>query len=338
MTLSASRLEMVATMEPMRDPGLILDVPARRPLARTPTPIHYLPRLSKLLGAQIYCKRDDLTGFGFGGNKVRKLEFLLSEAARQGADSLVTCGSNQSNWCCMTAVAGAVLGMDVYLVLGGPAPRSDTGNIRLSRLAGAKMSHIDTGDDAVLEAASRDLEGSLQARGKRPYRIIMGGSTGLGSLGYVSALQEVMAWEKSANRRFSKIIHATGSAGTQAGLVAGSVLGGWEGEVIGMAVSRSSEAQIQKVRAVLEQMLSRKRLERARIIVEDGFVGGGYRQKTEACAEALEIFARVEGLFLDEVYTGKAAAGLIAYGRDGRFRGDENVLFLHTGGTAQLFE
>ncbi len=325
-------------MEPMRDPGLILDVPARRPLAQTPTPVHYLPRLSKMLGAQFYCKRDDLTGFGFGGNKIRKLEFLLSEATQQGADALVTCGSNQSNWCCMTAVAGAVLGLDVYLVLGGPVPQKDTGNIRLARLAGAKISHIDTADDSVLEKASLDLESSLKANGRRPYRIIMGGSTGLGSMGYVHALYEIMAFEKSANLSFSTVIHATGSAGTQAGLVAGSVLGGWGGQIIGMAVSRSAAAQEEKVRAVLVQMLSRKTIERAKVIVEDGFVGAGYRHNTEACAEALEIFSRVEGLFLDEVYTGKAAAGLIAYGRTGRFRADENVLFLHTGGTAQLFE
>lgn len=291
-----------------------------------------------MLGAQIYCKRDDLTGFGFGGNKIRKLEYLLSEAAQLGADSLVTCGSNQSNWCCMATVAGAVLGMDVYLVLGGPVPQVDTGNIRLARLAGAKISHIDTGDDTVLESASRDLADSLKARGRRPYQMIMGGSTGLGALGYVNALYEIMDYERTARIKFSKIIHATGSAGTQAGLVAGALLRGWQGDVIGMAVSRSSALQQEKVRKVLSQMLSRKTVERAKVIVEDGFVGGGYRQKTEACAEAMEIFARVEGIFLDEVYTGKAAAGLIEYGRSGKLRSDENVLFIHTGGTAQLFE
>ena len=322
----------------MRDPRLILAVPPLRPMAQTPTPIHHLPRLSKMLGARIYCKRDDLTGFGFGGNKIRKLEYLLSDAAQRGSDSIVTCGSNQSNWCCMTSVAGAVLGMDVYLVLGGPVPKVDTGNVRLERSAGAKISHIDTADDAVLESASRDLADSLAARGRRPYRIIMGGSTGRGALGYANALFEIIAYEGAGGLRFSRIIHATGSGGTQAGLIAGSLLCGWNGDIIGIAVSRSSEAQQQKVRLVLAQIFAGETLARTKIIVDDAFVGGGYRHKTEACAEALEIFARVEGIFLDEVYAGKAAAALIEYGRTGRLHSDENTLFVHTGGSAQLFE
>jgi L-cysteate sulfo-lyase len=317
---------------------LPLRVTDRLPLSQTPTPIQALPRLSKMLGAQIYCKRDDLTGFGFGGNKIRKLEYLLSEAARSGSDCLITCGSNQSNWCCMTSVAGATLGMDVYLVLAGPVPKVDTGNIRLARIAGARISHIDTSDDHVLERATGELEEMLKAKGRRPYRMIMGGSTGLGAFGYVQAMAEICSFERTAGIRFSRIIHATGSAGTQAGLIAGSVLEGWPGDIIGMAVSRSSSEQAAKVRGVLSQMLPPKLLEQARIIVDDGFMGGGYRQKTEGCTEAIEIFARTEGIFLDEVYTGKAAAGLIAYARGGRLNTSENVLFLHTGGAAQLFE
>jgi D-cysteine desulfhydrase family pyridoxal phosphate-dependent enzyme len=323
---------------PSRRPELILNVVDRIPLARTPTPIQPLPRLSRQLGAHIYCKRDDLTGFGFGGNKIRKLEYLLSDAVRNGIDCLVTSGSNQSNWCCMTAVAGAVLGMDVYLMLAGPVPQVDTGNIRLARIAGARISHIDTEDDAVLEAACTDLEGVLKARGRRPYRMIVGGSTGLGAFGYSQAITEIMEYERATGTRFSKIIHATGSAGTQAGLITGALLQQWPGDVIGMAVSRSATEQMAKVRGVLSQMLSARALEQARVIVDDAFVGEGYRRKTEGCVEAIEMFARLEGIYLDEVYTGKAAAGLIEYGRTGRFRGEENVLFLHTGGTAQLFE
>lgn len=317
---------------------LILNIPERLSLAQTPTPIQHLPRLSKMLGAQIYCKRDDLTGFGFGGNKIRKLEYLLSDAMQLGSDCLVTCGSNQSNWCCMASVAGAVLGMDVYLVLGGPVPLVDTGNIRLARIAGARISHLNTTDDAALESAARNLESTLQARGRRPYRMIMGGSTGLGAFGYAHALFETMEFEQANGIAFSKIIHATGSAGTQAGLIVGSVLRAWPGDIIGMAVSRSAAEQVAKVRGVLSQVLNDEALARAKILVDDAFVGGGYRQRTEACAEAIDLFARTEGIYLDEVYSGKAAAGLIAYGRAGRFRSDENVLFIHTGGAAQLFE
>ncbi|MBS0416920.1 MAG: D-cysteine desulfhydrase family protein [Proteobacteria bacterium] len=317
---------------------LPLKVADRVALSQTPTPIHALPHLSKMLGTQIYCKRDDLTGFGFGGNKVRKLEYLLSEPLRYGSDCLITCGSNQSNWCCMTSVAGAALGMDVYLVLGGPVPKVDTGNLRLARIAGARISHVDTTDDDVLESAAGELEDVLRARGRRPYRIIMGGSTGLGSFGYVRALAEIASFERTAGLRFSRIIHATGSAGTQAGLIAGSMLGSWPGEINGIAVSRSATEQEAKVRAVLAQTLPRQLLDQAHPIIDDRFMGGGYRQKTDGCNEAIEIFARREGIFLDEVYTGKAAAALIAYGREGRFNSGENVLFLHTGGAAQLFE
>jgi D-cysteine desulfhydrase family pyridoxal phosphate-dependent enzyme len=315
-----------------------LDPSNRLELCNKPTPITVLPRLSEQLGAPIHCMRDDQTGFGFGGNKIRKLEYLLNAARALHADTLVTCGSNQSNWCCMTAVAGAVLGMDVSLVLGGAAPDRDTGNIRLARIVGARIAHLATDDDAQLERASEAAARELAAQGRRPYRIIMGGSTGLGSLGYAAAFGEIIDYSRVAGRPFSKIIHATGSAGTQAGLIAGALLHGWDGEIVGIAVSRSASEQRQKVLKILQQILATPLIDASRIIVDDAFVGGGYRQKTPACLAAIETFARHEGIFLDEVYTGKAAAGLIEYGRSGRLRRDENVLFLHTGGTAQLFE
>lgn len=315
-----------------------MGIPRRRPLARSPTPIHSLPALSKMLGCRIYCKRDDLTGFGFGGNKVRKLEYLLSDVARSDADCIVTCGSNQSNWCCMASVAGAVLGMDVYLVLGGAVPAAATGNLRLERIVGAQGIHIDTTEDSVLEQASVDLAHSLTADGRKPYRMIMGGSTPLGSLGYVDGLREVMLYERHADTRFSRIFHASGSGGTQAGLIAGKLLLGWAGTIVGVATSRSSEEQHERVTSILRQMLTAETLNTTAVTVDDAFMGAGYRHKTDACTEAIEIFARLEGLFLDEVYTGKAAAALIDYGRRGKFAREENVLFLHTGGSAQLFE
>ncbi|WP_129777544.1 D-cysteine desulfhydrase family protein [Peristeroidobacter soli] len=325
-------------MTTLYHPDLLLQPPERLSLALAPTPLHRLSQLSELLETNIYCKRDDLTGFGFGGNKIRKLEYLLSDARRRGCDCLVTNGSNQSNWCRTVAAAGASLGMDVHLVLAGPVPNADTGNLRLSRLAGAHMTHIDTEDDAVLEAACNELAESLRASGRHPYQMIVGGSTGLGSLGYVHSLQEIMEYEQRTQLRFSRIIHATGSAGTQAGLVAGAALLGWPGEVIGMAVSRAKEEQIPKVRRVLEQMLNPAALARAKIVVEDAYVGAGYRKNTPQCLEAVELFARTEGIYLDEVYTGKAAAGLIDYARTKRFSPTENILFIHTGGSPQLFE
>jgi D-cysteine desulfhydrase family pyridoxal phosphate-dependent enzyme len=314
-------------------------VPARRlNLARKPTPIVLMPRLSEQLGVSIYCMREDQTGFGFGGNKIRKLEYLLHEARRLGSDTLVTCGSNQSNWCCMVAVAGAVMGMQVHLVLGGPQPQRDTGNLRLSRIVGARMQHVETTDDSVLEAASEALTRELQSRGKRPFRMIMGGSTGLGALGYAAAFGEILEFERSARLKFSCVVHATGSAGTQAGLIAGAIVHDWPGRIVGMAVSRSAAEQRQKVGGVLEQIMAGPLIDTQRVIVDDAFAGGGYRQNTQACLDAIRTFARQEGIFLDEVYTGKAAAGLLEYARTGRFASSENVLFLHTGGSAQLFE
>jgi 1-aminocyclopropane-1-carboxylate deaminase/D-cysteine desulfhydrase-like pyridoxal-dependent ACC family enzyme len=168
--------------------------------------------------------------------------------------------------------------------------------------------------------------------------MIMGGSTGHGALGYAEAFNEIVKFERTAGLSFSKMIHATGSAGTQAGLIAGAMLNEWPGDIIGMAVSRSAAEQSQKVRGVLQQMIADRLIDLRRIIVEDAFVGGGYRQNTQACLNAIETFARLEGIFLDEVYTGKAAAGLIQYGLSRRFARDENILFLHTGGAAQLFE
>lgn len=303
-----------------------------------PTPIQALPRLGERLGVRLYCKRDDLSGFGFGCNKTRKLEYLVADARLAGADALVTCGSNQSNWCAATAVAGAVAGLDVYLVLGGATPSIDTGNVRLDRLAGAKISHVDTSDDATLEACSAELAGSLRARGRRPYLMPMGGSTRIGAQGYVRAREEIAAWEQAQGLRFSHLVHATGSGGTQAGLVAGGHGQGRHGDVIGMAISRDATAQTAKIRQVLGELLDEATAGALPLQVEDRFVGVGYRQPTREAEEAIALFARLEGIFLDQVYTGKAAAGLIAYCREARFGADDCILFVHTGGAVQLFE
>lgn len=303
-----------------------------------PTPIQPLPRLGERLGVALYCKRDDLSGFGFGCNKTRKLEYLVADALRTGADALVTCGSNQSNWCAATAVAGAVAGLDVYLVLGGPTPAVDTGNIRLDRLAGAKISHVDSSDDATLEACSAELADSLRARGRRPYRMPMGGSNGLGAQGYLRAREEIAAWEQAQGLRLTHIVHASGSGGTQAGLVAGSHALGRHGDVLGMAVSRDAASQAAKVRQVLAQLLDPAIADTLPLHVDDRYVGGGYRQPSGEAEEAITLFARLEGIFLDEVYTGKAAAGLVAGCREGRFGPGDRVLFVHTGGAVQLFE
>jgi D-cysteine desulfhydrase family pyridoxal phosphate-dependent enzyme len=308
--------------------------------AVAPTPIQPLSALSRQLGTHVYCKRDDLNGFGFGGNKLRKLEFLVQEALCQGCDTLITCGSNQSNWCRMTAAVAAANGLEVHLVLGGGEPERVTGNLLLDRLLGAHLHHLPTTSDPELEAGASQLADELRARNKRPYHMIMGGSTGLGVLGYVAALAEILEQEAALGLHFDAIVHATGSGGTQAGLIVGQTLSGWNGRIIGVSVSRPADAQRLKVRRVLDQAeaLLSCDFTAAEIIVRDEYAGPGYRQNTPEAQAAIELFARAEGLFLDQVYTGKAAAGLIDMARRGEFSREQSILFVHTGGNVQLFE
>ena len=312
----------------------------RMRFARLPTQIHRLNRLSEKLDCSIYCKRDDLTGFGLGGNKIRKLEYLIREAVDGGAEAIVTCGSNQSNWCRTTAVTAAAADLDVHLVLGGGTPDALTGNLILNARVGAHMHHLETDSDPELEAASEELTKRLNDDGIRAHRILMGGSNGLGTLGYADAFREILSFERNEGIGFSKIVVSTGSGGTQAGLVAGQVLSGWQGTIIGMAASRDTDAQERKVRTVLRRFdrFAGMRIAQSPLVTDGSYVGDGYRRRTEACEEAIDMFAKSEGIFLDQVYTGKAAAGLIDYARNGRFRADENILFIHTGGTVQLFE
>ncbi len=322
----------------------IIDPVPRFRMSVLSTPIQRMEQLSKDFGINLYCKRDDLTGFAFGGNKIRKLDYLIPDAIKKGSDSIVTWGANQSNWCRMTSVAGSVNNLDVHLVLKGAEPDKPTANLLLDRLAGAYITHVDTEDDTEIEQACHDKCKELQGLGKNPYYISVGGSNDIGTIGYARAFCEVLEFTQESGTRFLKIIVASGSAGTQAGLVVGQLLSGWIGDIIGMTVSRSSGEQEEKVfclvmetLALLKITVNKSRISKA-IKSDDSYLGEGYRENTPECEEAIRIFTRREGLFLDEVYTGKAAAGLIDYARKGLFGTDENILFFHTGGNVQLFE
>ena len=313
-------------------------------LSILPTPLQRLNKLSSELGANIYCKRDDLTGFAFGGNKTRKLDYLISDALQRGADSIVTFGSNQSNWCRMTAAAGSANGLKVYLFLSGQTPSVATGNLILDYLAGAEITHIDSDDDDVILNASMKKYDELSQAGKNPYFIKVGGSNALGSLGYVRAFYEILTYCKTEGVDFTKIFVGAGSAGTQAGLVAGKILSGWSGDIIGVSVSREHKEQEKIVAGIVSETLEllgeRAGINRIddSVIVDDNYLGKGYRKNTTEGREAIELFATREGIFLDEVYTGKTASGLIDYCRRGRISPGEDMLFIHTGGAVQLFE
>ncbi len=307
--------------------------------ALLPTPVHEVMALSQMSECRVFCKRDDLTGTGFGGNKARKLDFLIADALRSGCDTLLAVGATQSNFCRMAAAYGSMNGMDVHLVLGGKKPRIPTGNLRLDHMLGACCRHIDSDDAEDLENEAAALEASLKRKGRIVYRMPAGGSTAIGALGYVEAMSEILDDEKRLGLHFSTVVFATASAGTQAGLVAGKALGGWAGRVLGICVSRDSRQQEERVFELARKAaaLLGTAVEKRMVYTDDSFLGEGYAKPTPECENALHFFARKCGLFLDRVYTGKAAAGLMKYLSEGRFEPGSAVLFIHTGGNIELF-
>lgn len=328
----------------MKDPEKILATIPSLSMSVLPTPVQKLNNLSVKLGTNLYCKRDDLTGFAFGGNKVRKLDYLVKDALLKGADTLVTFGSNQSNWCRMTSTAGAVNGLEVYLVLEGQKPEKPTANLMLDYMAGAHIIHIESKNDSEVEEKTLQLVKDLSKKGKKPYYMAIGGSNGRGSLGYVKAFQEVPDFEKQHQMKFDNIVVASGSAGTQAGLVAGKLLSGWSGKIIGITVSRDRFTQANKILKIVQETLEilqepmEESLIKQAIITNDEYLGEGYRINTPQCLEAIDLFIKQEGIFLDEVYTGKAAAGLIDLCQTKQIESTQKTLFFHTGGNVQLFE
>ncbi len=311
----------------------------RRRHALLPTPVHELPALSRLSHCRVFCKRDDLTGFGFGGNKARKMDFLIADALRSKCDTLLAVGANQSNFCRIVAAYGSVHAMDVHLVLGGPKPDIPTGNLRLDHLLGAACHHVDAEDWGEWEARAAALEITLREQGRSVYRMPVGGSTAIGALGYVAAMSEILDDEKRLGVHFSVVVLASSSAGTQAGLVAGKSLANWPGQVLGFSVSQEAHRQQQSVFDLARATAARLgvSIDRRMVCVDDSCLGPGYARSTKECEEAVDFFARQCGIFLDYVYTGKAAAGLLKYLNTGRFERGSSILFLHTGGNIELF-
>jgi len=309
------------------------------------TPLEPLERLSAHLGGpDIYVKRDDLTGLGGGGNKVRKLEYLVADAVNQGANTLVTIGGIQSNHVRQTAATAAKIGLDCVAILEDAVDRKHpeylfSGNVLLDRMFGAEIHRLERGEPTD-EAVERILS-ALRHRGSKPYFIPVGGSTPLGALGYVTAVGELVRQLDDHEIENATIVVPTGSAGTHAGMLAGLIeLGRYE-RVIGIAVSANrsiKESLVSKlVTESLELLSSDRRVDATRISVEDYYVGPGYGLPTEDMEEAVRLSARLEGLLLDPVYTGKAMAGLIDLVTRGVLTRDDTVVFWHTGGSPALF-
>ena len=312
-------------------------------LAHLPTPLEPLPRLSEALGVELWIKRDDCTGLAGGGNKTRKLEFLLGDAFEQGADTLVTQGAVQSNHVRQTAAAAAAHGLACEVILeertGSKAhDYVANGNVLMDRLFGAGVRFVPGGSDMPAELETTAAE--VRARGGRPYIIPGGGSNPVGALGYVDCAREIVVQADELDMQVDRIVTATGSAGTHAGLVAGLAVMGADIPVLGIGVRApkpKQEANVLKLAQETAVLLGRPdAVTDAMVVADCDYVGEGYGLIDGAVIEALKLAARTDGIVLDPVYTGKAMKGLIALARAGRFEG-ETVVFLHTGGAQGLF-
>lgn len=313
-------------------------------LCHQPTPIEAMPRLSAALsGPSLFIKRDDCTGLASGGNKTRKLEFLVGEAIQKKADMLVTQGAVQSNHVRQTAAAAARVGMKCHVLLERRVPDREedyekTGNVLLDDIFGATREFRPPNLDMNAEAET--VTERLQSEGHRPYFIPGGGSNATGALGYANCAQEIADQSAETDLDFNWLVMGTGSTGTQAGLVAGFHAIGFDLPVMGVSVRQPRERQMNSVHALTQRTLEKlgaDGIAPSKILVDDGYVGEGYGIPADSTLEAINLTARQEGILLDPVYSAKGMAGLIGMTRQNFFKPTDNVLFLHTGGSAALF-
>jgi D-cysteine desulfhydrase family pyridoxal phosphate-dependent enzyme len=314
----------------------------RHPLATLPTPLQRAANLEAALGAaspRIYLKRDDLTGLAFGGNKARKLEYLLADALAAGATTLVTEGAAQSNHARMTAAAARIAGLGCVLVLDARHGAEVAGNLLLDHLLGAEVRIVP--DKPARKAMMAQVADELRVAGERPYLIPTGGSVPLGAAAYVAAVAELQQQLMAIGEAPRRLYTASGSQGTQAGLVVGARAFSAPFATYGVAVEHPLEQLIADCAALANATAALIALDAsfaaADIALDDGFVGPAYGVATEAGLDAIRLLARTEAVLLDPVYSGKAMAALIAHVRAGQFAPDEAVVFLHTGGGPSLF-
>lgn len=312
-------------------------------LAHLPTPLEYCSNLSKELGVELYIKRDDCTGLATGGNKARKLEWLIADAIEQGAEYVMTQGATQSNHARQTAAACAKFGLQCHILLedrlGSKCSNyNENGNVLLNDLCGATMEYRPSGLDMNQEL--EDVANKYRAEGKKVYTIVGGGSNETGALGYVNCAYEMLQQFDENGLEVDHIVHATGSSGTQAGMVVGLKSVESDIHLLGFGVRVAKEKQEENVYKVAQRTAEKigrpNCVKREDVIADTSYVGQGYGKPAESTIEAIKLFAQKEGILLDPVYSGKGAAGLIDYCRKGIFKKGETVVFLHTGGGAAL--
>jgi len=316
----------------------------RKQLGHLNTPLEPMPRLSKLLGGpEIWIKRDDCTGLSTGGNKVRKLEFLMAEAEAQGADMVITQGATQSNHARQTAASAAKMGMKCHILLEDRTGKTEVnyqenGNVLLDRLHGATIEHRGPGLD--MNAEMEAVADTFRAQGLNVYTIPGGGSNTVGALGYVKCAEELVQQSEDMGMKIDYVVHGTGSAGTQAGLVTGFKVQNSAIPVYGIGVRMPQDIQegnVYKLAAATAEMLGcPDAVQPSDVVANCDYIGPGYGLPAESTLEAIKIFAETEGVLLDPVYSGKGGAGLIDLCRKGFFKEGEKVVFLHTGGVISL--
>jgi D-cysteine desulfhydrase len=318
---------------------MLTDHLPRIPLGQLPTPLEELPRLSQALGGpRLLIKRDDQTGLAGGGNKTRKLEFSVAEAVHQGADTLITMGGVQSNHCRQTAAATAHCGLGCVVVLRGHPPSQWNGNLLLDRLLGARV--VFSGD-RTREEVAEEVAREERAAGRHPLVIPVGASNEIGAVGFVAAIEELDAQLKARRLQVDRVVFASSSFGTQAGLCVGAKAIGFQPQLAAIAID-CSRAELQAgVAAIAVPTIRRLGLEMPftpeEVVGYDGYLGAGYAIMGEPEREAIALMARSEGILLDPVYTGRAMAGMMDLIRKGEFGKDETIVFWHTGGAAALF-
>ena len=310
-------------------------------LGHFPTPIEHLKNVSKHLdGPNIFIKRDDCTGLATGGNKTRKLEFLIPDAIKNKAELIVTVGAIQSNHARQTAAACSLKGLKCLIILeqrlkDPPDAYMNSGNVFLNKLLGAEVM-LCPKDQDILEYSTKVVE-DIKSKGTNVYFIPGGGSNSIGALGYVECFKEIL--EKNSKYNFTHIIHATGSSGTQAGLLAGKKYFQSQLQIIGISVRHEKKIQEEKVYSEAKKTCEKLKcdvLDRSEVVAYDDYVGSGYGEPTDGMIEATNLLAKKEAILLDPVYSGKGFAGLIGLIRQKKFTKEDNILFIHTGGAVSL--
>lgn len=316
------------------------DIP-RLPLANLPTPIQRMVHLGDSLGIDnLWIKRDDLTENAAGGNKIRKLEFILADVLEQECDTVITIGAIQSNHCRQTAAAAAMAGVRCILLLAGEEPEKDLGNLLLDKILGAEVKFY---PEDTLESLNKRMDmvmETLRDFGLKPYAIPAGGSTPLGCLGYVAAMEELKNQMIEQDLRFDKIIVPVGTGGTFAGMILGAYVSGIESEIIGISAMAEEHVVVKNVTDIIERMKKKYPAivgsKTPEINIDDRYLGTGYQDVTSGVSSAIDMFGKMDAILLDPIYTGRAGLALMRMALSGEINSKEHILFYHTGGTASL--